>query len=238
MPFRVAFDLDGTIADMQAALRAEAERLFDRSGAAERPASESVTDAGEPLVATPGEADATLQEREWTPRQQAQLWDRVSAIEDFWVGLPEMEPGIVARIAEMAAARRWDVIFFTTRPSVAGATVQKQTQQWIAAHGFALPSVFVVHRSRGKIAEALDLDAFVDDRPENSLDVALDSKAAAILIWPRGDEDGPPGAARVGVRLVRTISDALDLLVKLDDAKNGRSVVRSLRKLFGKETTV
>ena len=30
MSFRVAFDLDGTIADMQAVLRVEAERLFGR----------------------------------------------------------------------------------------------------------------------------------------------------------------------------------------------------------------
>ena len=30
MPLRVAFDLDGTIADMHHVLRAEAERLFEQ----------------------------------------------------------------------------------------------------------------------------------------------------------------------------------------------------------------
>ena len=233
MSFRVAFDLDGTIADMQAVLTSEAERLF---GSPQTPASA----VDEATTSDPGDAEAAPppSDRELTSRQHAELWDHVTAIEDFWLGLPEIEPGIVARIAELATARRWDVIFFTTRPQVAGSPVQNQTQQWLVRNGFPIPSVFVVHRSRGKIAEALDLDAFVDDRPENSLDVALDSKATAVLIWPRGDENGPPGAARVGVRLVRSIGEALDLLVKLDDAKNGRGVGRSLKKLFGKETIV
>ena len=34
------------------------------------------------------------------------------------------------------------------------------------------------------IAEALHLDAVVDDRVENCLDVALESKAKPLLIWP------------------------------------------------------
>jgi hypothetical protein len=231
MSFRVAFDLDGTIADMQAVLKVEAEHLFGTLQSATPSVDEPTVETEEPEAAPPP-AD-----RELTSRQQAELWNHVTAIEDFWLRLPEMEPGIVARIAEISTARRWEVIFFTTRPRTAGATVQQQTQRWLVEHGFPLPSVFVVHRSRGKVAEALDLDAFIDDRPENSLDVALDSKSAAILIWPRGEDEAPPGALRVGVRLVRSISEAIELLVKLDDAKNGRGVVRSIRKLFGKETT-
>jgi hypothetical protein len=231
MSFRVAFDLDGTIADMQAVLKSEADRLFGSPEPAARAIDNATAETEEPDAAPPP-AD-----RQLSPRQQSELWNHVTALEDFWLGLPEMEPGIVARIAETAAARRWDVIFFTTRPQTAGAMVQSQTQQWLVRHGFPLPSVFVVHRSRGKIADALDLDAFVDDRPENSLDVALDSKSAAILIWPRGEDAAPPGSLRMGVRLVGSIGEALELLIKLDDAKNGRSVVRSLRKLFGKETT-
>ena len=75
------------------------------------------------------------------------------------------------------------MIFLTTRPSTKGDLVQLQSQQWLEAHGFQYPSVFVVQRSRGKIADALQLDAFVDDRPENCLDIAVESKAGVILIW-------------------------------------------------------
>jgi hypothetical protein len=98
--------------------------------------------------------------------------------------------------------------------------------------------VFVVRQSRGKIADALELEAVVDDRPENCLDVVLDSKAKSILIWPRDPDDAPPGVRSLDVRLASTISEALEFLIKLDDDKGGRSLARSIRKLFGKETTV
>jgi hypothetical protein len=234
MPLRVAFDLDGTIADMHVVLRKEAEKLFpanELSSAVEPPGAE-VGGKNEP------ESDKVMAELHLTPRQQMQLWQHVKTVPNFWGGLPEMEQGIVARIAQTATERRWEVIFLTTRPLVAGETVQVQSQRWLQKHGFALPSVFVVQRSRGKIAEALELDAVVDDRPENCLDVAVDSKAKPILIWNGDARNVPPGAKRLGVRVVTSISEALDLLIKLDDLKNDSGVVRSIRKFFGKETPV
>ncbi len=127
-----------------------------------------------------------------------------SRVENFWTTLPELEPGIIARIAKAAHDRRWEVIFLTTRPSTAGELVQLQSQQWLDAHGFQYPSVFVVQRSRGKIADALHLDAFVDDRPENCLDIAVESKAKVILVWHGDLKDVPAGAKRLGVRPVTT----------------------------------
>jgi hypothetical protein len=244
MPFRVAFDLDGTIADMHVVLRREAERLFgdDDAGGADQagdgPGGEEVSDTGDQDGKTPNskETKRVTAEFHLTSRQQAQLWDHVKTIENFWCGLPEMEPGIVSRIAQVAVQRRWEVIFLTTRPLVAGDTVQIQSQRWLDTHGFPYPSVFVVQRSRGKVADALELDAVVDDRVENCLDVAVDSQAKPILIWP-GDQTGiPPGAKRLGVRVVTSIGEALELLIKLDDQKNETTVVRSIKKFFGKET--
>src|SRR5690606_12455321 len=97
---------------------------------------------------------------------------------------------------------------------------------WLAARGFELPSVFVVHGSRGKIAASLALDVLVDDRPENCLDIAIDSKARAILVW-RGGEDTVPGSARqLGIGSVTTINQCLDILVELDRADQGGLVDR------------
>jgi hypothetical protein len=233
MSLRVAFDLDGTIADMHVVLRKEAERLF-----AETELSASIDQPGTvPGTKDEPESAQVMAELHLTARQQTQLWEHVRTIDNFWAGLPEMEPGIVGRIARTAAARRWEVIFLTTRPLVAGDTVQTQSQRWLEAHGFPLPSVFVVKRSRGTIAQALELDAVVDDRPENCLDVAIDSKAKPILIWPGEASDVPAGAKRLGVRVVTSISEGLDVLIKLDDMKNEPAMVRSLKKFFGKETT-
>jgi hypothetical protein len=173
---------------MQAALRETAKELFGsgRKTAPARPDQQATT-GEEP------ETKSALLELHLTARQQIQLWDHVKTIENFWSSLKEIEPGIVARIASVAAARRWEVIFLTTRPTVAGETVQIQSQCWLDAHGFRFPSVYVVHRSRGKIADALQLDAVVDDRPENCLDVAVESKAKPILIWPSNPKHVPPG---------------------------------------------
>jgi hypothetical protein len=174
-----------------------------------------------------------MQELHLTGRQQAQLWDHVKKIENFWTTLSELEPGIIARIAKAASDRRWEVIFLTTRPSTAGDLVQLQSQQWLSAHGFQYPSVYVVQRSRGKIADALHLDAFVDDRPENCLDIAVESKAKVLLIWHGNLADVPAGARRLGVRPVNTISEAVSLLEQLDDVRNKPGFVRSIKRAFG-----
>jgi hypothetical protein len=229
MALRVAFDLDGTIADMHTALRSEAERLFGGS-LREHTGEWNGTADGDDQAGPPVVSDLAL-----SPSQQLQLWDHVKGVENFWTGLAETDAGIVARIAQTADARRWEVIFLTTRPFVAGETVQTQSQRWLQAHGFPFPSVFVVRRSRGRIADALELDAVVDDRPENCLDVALDSKATAILIWQDDPKTVPLAVERASIRVVSSISEALETLIELDQARVRR--VRSPRKLFGRETT-
>ena len=244
MPLRVGFDLDGTVADMYAALRREALVLFGdkalRKAASQTSKLQEVRGEqnNEPPDDAPKSEDnpvATdaIRELQLTGRQQTQLWDHVKKIENFWSTLPELEPGIIARIAKAAVERRWEVIFLTTRPSTAGELVQMQSQRWLEAHGFQYPSVYVVHRSRGKIADALALDAFVDDRPENCLDIAVESKAKVILVWHGNLADVPAGAKRLGVQPVLTISEAMLLLEKLDDVRSKPGFMRSLMRALG-----
>jgi hypothetical protein len=249
MPLRVGFDLDGTVADMYSALHREALKLFGeealRKAAYKTPKPQEVTgdavtqtlkNKAEDKSAKP-EEDATtnlaMQELHLTARQQMQLWDHVKKIENFWSTLPELEPGIISRIAKAALERRWEVIFLTTRPSTAGELVQMQSQRWLEAHGFQYPSVYVVQRSRGKIADALHLDAFVDDRPENCLDIAVESKAKVVLVWHGNLADVPAGAKRLGVQPVSTISEAMVLLERLDDIRSKPSLMRSLKRALG-----
>jgi len=254
MPLRVGFDLDGTVADMYFALHREAVKLFGEdvlrraektpNDAAKEPVredgSQSASASDKPAAGAKSakpEDDSTtnlaMQELHLTARQQMQLWDHVKKVENFWTSLPELEPGIISRIAKTAATRRWEVIFLTTRPSTAGDLVQLQSQQWLEAHGFQYPSVYVVQRSRGKIADALGLDAFVDDRPENCLDIAVESNAKVILVWHGTVADVPAGAKRLGVQPVTSISDALVLLERLDDVRNQPSLMRSIKRAFG-----
>ena len=142
------------------------------------------------------------------PRGSEELWNAACAKVNFWETLDEIEPGALARLSRLARERRWEVIFLTSRPETKGDTAQLQSHRWLAAHGFELPSVFVVHGSRGKIAASLQLDVLVDDRPENCLDIAIDSTARAILVW-RGGEDTVPGSARqLGIGSVASICEA------------------------------
>jgi hypothetical protein len=219
---RVAIDLDGTIADLSSAMHAVATKRFTRDA---EPGDDDIP------APDPQERPA-LRDLALTSSQLDALWGVVLKTRNFWTTLDEMEPGAVARLAALAAERRWDVLFITTRPTAAGATTQVQSQEWLEAQGFKRPSVYVVKGSRGKIADALQLDAVVDDRPENCLDVAVESAARAFLVWPGTEAELPPGAVRHGVKHVPTFSAALDALVELDRARGG--VGRSIRRLFGR----
>ncbi|MFA5909013.1 MAG: hypothetical protein WC815_09580 [Vicinamibacterales bacterium] len=240
MPLRIGFDLDGTVADMYSALHQEALKLFGEEVLAQsayKKAPPSPDGAEEAPKAPEDETSATaMEELHLNARQQMQLWDHVRKIEDFWTTLPELEPGIIARLAKTATERQWEIIFLTTRPSTAGEMTQLQSQRWLDAHGFRYPSVMVVHRSRGKIADALHLDAFVDDRPENCLDIAVESKAKVILLWHGHLKDVPAGARRLGVRPVSTISEALALLEQLDDIRKQPGIVRTIKRAFGRDS--
>jgi hypothetical protein len=214
MSLRLGFDLDGVLADMNKALAREALKIFpglDPHAVETRPRPpDPDTPEGEPGETAP----LSLQ---LTDRQERQLWSAVKDIPNFWETLDETEPGIIARLAATAAARRWEVMFLTSRPRTAGDTVQVQSQRWLSRHGFSLPALYVVSTSRGRIAQALGLDVIVDDRPENCLDVAIESKARAILIW-RGDENAVPASARrLGIGGVTSVAACLDLLIAAED---------------------
>ena len=214
---RIAFDLDGVLADMDGELARQAEALFGEAVLRDAVPPASGSDEAAVSEETPAaEGTSPPIALNISARQTRQLWDRVRAIDNFWETLSEIEPGMVARLADVARERRWEVIFLTKRPPSAGSTPQVQTQRWLASKGFELPSVFVVHGSRGRVASALSLDIVVDDRAENCLDVAADSKARAILVWRGSQEQVPSAARRLGIGVVSSVAECLDLLTQPD----------------------
>jgi hypothetical protein len=173
-----------------------------------------------------------------TARQTRRLWQHVKSVDGFWEGLKEIEEGGVARLAKIATDRRWEVIFLTKRPDTAGATAQVQSQRWLAANGFTLPSVYVVQGSRGLIAASLRLDIVVDDRPENCLDVVVDSKARAILVWRDDEKNLPIAARRLGIGVVKSVAECLDVLTHVDAAEDDRpGLMARVFKLLGLNET-
>jgi len=242
LSLRIAFDLDGVLADMESELLRQATILFGeqairRAQQLQPPAAaegQTLADTPKEVVdaeGAPDEVPATA--LHFTSRQQSRLWRHVESIDGFWESLKEIEPGVVARLAALATARRWEIIFLTKRPESVGPTAQVQTQRWLEAKGFALPSVFVVQGSRGRIASALGLDFVVDDRPENCLDVVVDSKARAILVW-RDEGQVPAATRRLGIGVVTSVAECLDILMQIDAPGEGRSTIMDrVKRLLG-----
>jgi hypothetical protein len=232
---RIAFDMDGVLADLhkpfvQAALKLYPSLDASAIGAADigaSPPDDAAEDQKSHAAPTPPAANVAL-----SGRQSDAVWKHLSNIENFWETLTEIDDGAIRRLATLADERRWEVIFVTSRPTSAGLTVQRQSQRWLQRMGFPMPSVFVVHGSRGRIAEALRLDIVVDDRPDNCLDVVLESKAGAILVWRGAESTMPASARRMGIGVVSTVDACLTALVEAERGSDGGLVDR-LRRLLG-----
>ena len=157
----------------------------------------------------------------------------VETIENFWESLGETEPGAVSKLAKMAAARQWAIIFVTSRPPTAGATAQVQSQRWLESKGFVLPSVYVVQGSRGRIAEALGLDIVIDDRPARCVDVVADSQARAILVWREDGKTVPEDARRRDIGIVKSATEGFDLLATVDAQGQQPGLLARIRRWLG-----
>ena len=233
---RIAFDLDGVLADLHTVFTDTAIRLFPELNRTEI--------AGPELDASPPDDSAdddpvSVAAMAGVPvnrRQSEAIWKHLAGVENFWQGLREIETGAIRRLASVADERRWDVLFITSRPSTKGLTVQRQSQRWLEQMGFPLPSVYVVHGSRGRVAEALALDVVVDDRPDNCLDVVLESSAGAVLIWRGPEATVPASAKRLGIAASPTVATCLDVLIEAESASAAGSLLDRLRKLFGLKT--
>jgi hypothetical protein len=238
---RISFDLDGVLADMDASLARIAEQEFgvtakttpvqpptDMPGVVPSPGSAGVeagSAGGSGVNAEDKDAPPpydTVLLNALTARQQSRLWQRVRDTRNFWETLDECEPGTVRRIQKLAYALRWDVLFVTQRPGTAGRTQQLQTQHWLRRRGFEYPAVYTTIGSRGAIAAALNLDAHIDDRLQNCMDVAAESKAWPILVWREADSFDRVriGATHLGIAVVRTVAEALDRIERADRASS------------------
>ena len=238
---RVGFDLDGVLADLHAAFVQAAIRLFPELD----PAAIGSADVGSsPPDAADAKGGETADDETATPAgdvpmtrdQTDAVWSHLESVENFWETLGEHEPGAISRLFVLAEERHWEVMFVTSRPRSAGSTVQRQSQRWLQNMGFDMPSCFVVHGSRGRIAEALRLDVVVDDRPENCLDVVLESKAGAIMVWRGTKASVPVSARRLGIAVVSTVAAALDALVEAEKPGSEGGLLDRLRRLFGLKT--
>ena len=174
MSLRVAFDIDGVLADFRTAFQAAA----DQAGIGNRP-QPSESSPIDPL----------------SSREIKEIWTHVKRSNNWWTRLRAYEPEQLVRLYELARRHKWEVVFMTRRPSTDGDPVQFQTQWWIEQHGFYYPAVVTVPGSRGELANALRLDVIVDDQLLNCVDVVGGSTAKALLLLREGHDRATEGHA-------------------------------------------
>lgn len=241
-PLRMAFDMDGTLADLSSAYAEMEERLFGAEEAEhERPAPEAreeeqQTHDGAPAAATTRDNRSASERR--TPlrrgiRHRERVWRAIEETPNFWTTLKPLENGAIERLYRLACEHNWEVFFVTQRPATAGATVQWQTHKWLVEHGFGTPSVIPLSGGRGRCAAALQLDYLIDDTPQNCVDVLSDSSTRAILLVDADDPVAASSARRLGIGTARNIHEVLDLLVQATEARANPTLFEKLRKLVG-----
>ncbi len=124
VPTRIGVDLDGVLADLDAAVAEVSERLFGPGSAQPSPGDFDPERNGD--AAAPEEAAASPASP--PPARAREIWREIRGTENFWETLKETEAGAVARLAALADEHRWDVVFLTQRPTTAGGATQRQSQ--------------------------------------------------------------------------------------------------------------
>jgi 5'(3')-deoxyribonucleotidase len=225
MSLRVGVDLDGTLADLSSEFHEVEQRMFGRQ-VLDEPNDDDEADANAEPV-----AKANLKTAKRRSREQEAVWRAIRDTPDFWMQLKPIEPAAVRALQAATDQFQWEVFFITQRPRTAGASVQKQSQNWLIAQGFAVPSVLTLSGSRGKAVHALDLDFLIDDLPKNCIDVISDSKCRPILVLRKPDPHSEEAARRMNIGVVRSVEEAIGYLAQPAPEARTNTVLKILRAL-------
>jgi hypothetical protein len=221
--------MDGVLADFASAFRAVEQRLHP--GASSLLPGQPEGEAANPTSAkSPKPKDADDPQEMLVRRED--VWAEICATPDFWTTLQPTEPGAVRRVHDLMMRYRWEVFFITQRPATDGDTVQRQTQRWLVAQGFDLPSVLVIPGSRGAAAAALRLDYHVDDSVQNCLDVMMAAAARVVLISNRPEQVSAM-SKKLGLAISPSIGVCLDLLEQVSSSASNPTLLRRLAALVG-----
>ena len=235
--------MDGVLADFAAAFRDHGTRLFGPDVPVNRhighrrlPGDQPETEEARQAAAEEAvekEARASIEHARELRRRDDRIWQAIESTPDFWTTLKPIEEDTVRRIHALMLRHRWEVFFITQRPFTAGETVQRQTQRWLVAQGFDLPSVLVISGSRGAAAKAIRLDYHVDDNSQNCFDVIADSNAKPILVVPPSRGAVIASARKLGIGVVHRPGEAVDILEQATLAQTNPSLLQRIASMVG-----
>lgn len=227
-PLRIGFDMDGVLADFSSAFHQMEVRLFGQSSTSpvERPEEAEEQQSGRGGASPDGKG---LNDQ----RRSDAVWRAIQSTAGFWTTLHPIDRTAVRRIRDLMLQHGWEVFFLTQRPATIGETVQRQTQRWLLAQGFDVPSVLVIGGSRGAAAAALRLNYHVDDSTQNCVDVMSEGSAKPILIVPPESEATARKARGLGIGVAHTIGQCLDILDQVSEGRHDAGVLQRLATAVG-----
>ena len=131
---RIAFDLDGVLADLHRTFAATALELFPEldASALTSPDAGASPPTGVPGSEPPAEPEETSLKKPLTPRKRDAVWKHLATVENFWETLEEIEAGSIKRLAAIARGAEMGGHFPDEPPMLRpGKTVQRQSQVWL-----------------------------------------------------------------------------------------------------------
>lgn len=103
-----------------------------------------------------------------SPEEINDLWLIIRRTPYFWQTLDKAE-GVDYRLLKNLDEQH-ELFFITARIPTGGDTVKNQSADWLTSYGVRFPTVLVEY-DKGPLAAALKLEAFIDDRPKNVLEI-------------------------------------------------------------------
>ena len=148
----------------------------------------------------------------YTREEVEKAWAEINRQSNWWMRLAPLSGASTLAMTIVDLERHHDIYFITSRASTPNA--KAQTELWLQSYiGLPRPTV-LISSQKGLAAQALMLDAYIDDNVDNVLDVAGVAKAynaerKVFLL----DKDYNQGALTPNVTRVRSVGQMLDYLV-------------------------
>jgi 5'(3')-deoxyribonucleotidase len=106
----------------------------------------------------------------FTKEQFDAVWEDAKNELNFWYTIPAVSGIDYEAFRELN--RQHDLYFITDRFNTAGESAIKQTTDWVNEYlGIHRAAGVIIAKDKGPAAAVLQLDAFIDDKPKNCLDV-------------------------------------------------------------------
>lgn len=159
---KIGLDLDGVVADFSQRFVELADLLYGFDLKAEEQTGWQYEYNGVPLDS----------------RYVDAIWQHIEETPNFWMTLDTLPDSQI--LTEKAL--EYNLIFITARGLCKGMSLEDQAANWLRRNYYIPNPQVIVSRDKGKLVNALGLNAFIDDRPENCIDIANNAPNCKVFI--------------------------------------------------------